>query len=466
MVFRLRDRLWAIACTTLLMAALPNDSGAQSRPPDAAGPELSASGSSAIPRPLTLSSAIEIARRSHPDLPIAEANLSVARAESMFAKVPSFNPELEVRAARGGGSLGSGSEGSIELGISQELELWGKRGARQAVATARSQASAAEWGAALQEIEFDVRARFAHTLFLQDRLQIVDELAGLDRRVVVATQARVRDGSMTPVTGRLTELDLLRLEVQVFRARAGLRQAIVALGLAMGRDLPESTLLSGDIQADTLRAPEDSVVVVALRVRGTGEVLRRRIAEGRAELALADREARPNLTVGAGLTRERRSFSADDFTGEPAIVGGIGGVQSTDKLWNIRFSAPLPLWQRNQAGRARASAEVLRREAEYARFRLRTQMEVQGRLRRFQDATGIYRLYLARSSRTRQDLVLIRDAYADGRISLDSYLTQKGRLVETLLGQLEAGEAYWDARSDLESSVGVDLARLEGGSAR
>ncbi len=463
MALRLTDRLAAIAMTTLLTITFIPDSLAQGPPRNGDEEAPTSAGPTRFPDPLTLSSAIEIARQSHPDLRLAAANLSVARAESMFARVPAFNPEMELRVARGGASLGSGAEGSFELGISQEVEWGGKRGARQAVATARSRSGAAEWDAKLQEIEFDVRARFARALFLRDRLQIVDELTGLDRRVVLAAQARVRDGSMTPVTGRLTELDLLRLEVQVLRARGELRQAIVALGLAMGREMPESARLSGELQADTLQAPGDSLVAFALRARRTGEVFRRRIAEGRAELSLADREARPNLTVGAGLTRERGSFSADDFTGDPAIIGGIAGVQSTDILWNVRVSAPLPLWQRNQAGRARASAEILLREAEYARYRVRTQMEVLGVLRRFHDTAGIYRLYLERSTRVRQDLVLIREAYADGRISLDSYLTQKGRLVETLLGQLEAGDAYWGARGELESSVGFELARLNAG---
>ena len=90
-----------------------------------------------------------------------------------------------------------------------------------------------------------------------------------------------------------------------------------------------------------------------------------------------------------------------------------------------------------------------------------------GRLvRRFQDATSLYRIYLDRSTRVRQDLTLIREAYADGRISLDSYLTQKGRLVDTLLGQLEAADAYWDARGELESAVGLDLAHINAGGAR
>lgn len=466
MASRLTLRFAAIACTALVATVLPERSTAGSRPAEFVAAPPSADTRWPVKDSLTLPAALTLAHMTHPDLGIARADLAIARAESTFAGVAAFNPQLEFQTARGGSSLGSGSEGSFDLGVSQEFEWWGKRSARRSLATARSLTSAAAWLAKAQEIESDVRARFERALFLQDRLALADELAALDRRVVLATQARVRDGSVTPITGRLTDLDLLRLEAQGRRARSDLRQALVALGLAIGRALPDRTRLSGVPRPDSLLVPEDSVVALALRVRGTGEVLRRQIIERRAELQLAEREGRPDLTLGLGLTRDRRTLSQDDFSGDPAIVRGITGASSTDRLWTARISVPLPLWQRNQAGRARAAADIGRSQSEYERYRLRTQIEALGAVRRFEDAAGLYQLYLERSTRVRQDLVLIHEAYADGRISLDSYLTQKGRLVDTLLGQLEAGDAYWDARGQLEAAVGLDLARLNAGGTR
>ena len=421
---------------------------------------------SPTPDPLTLPDAFDLAMQIHPDLRVAGANLAVARADSLFARVRAFNPEVQFQTSRGGRSLGSGSESSLELGVSQELELPGQRDARQSVATARSRTSAAEWSVKLQEIESDIRAKFERVLFLQDRLVTLDELESLDRHVAISSQARVRDGSITPLTGRLTELDLLRLEAQGRRTRADYRQALVGLGLAIGRPLPASIRLSGALDADSLQASEDSLVSLALRVRGEGALLRRQIEARRAELVLDRQLAKPNLTVGAGLTREHRSLSSDDFSGDPAIVRGISGARSTDNLWTARVSVPLPLWQKNQAGRARASAELARSQADYDRYRVRTQLEVLAAARRFQDVAGLYRLYLGHSTRVREDLVLIREAYADGRIPLDSYLTQKGRLVDTLIGQLEAADAYWDARGELEAAVGLDLAHLNAGGER
>ena len=452
MVSGLTRTLAVIACTVLMAPEASAGQPTTDLVPQAAAPES-----------LTLSAALNLARARHPDLRVARAGLDVARADSLFARLPSFNPEIELQTSRGGQSLGSGTDGSLELGASQELELWGKRGARQSVATARSRTSAAELLAKLQEIESGVRARFERALFLQDRAQTFAELIELDRRVVRSTDARVRDGSITPLTGRLTGLDLLRIEALGRRTRSDYRQALVALGIAIGTELLDPIRLSGAIVADSLRAPEDSVVALALRRRQESDVFRRQIDERRAELHLAQREGRPNVTLGAGLAIERQAFSGDDFTGDPAVVQGITGARDTDHLWRASVSVPLPLWQRNQAGRARALAEISRGQAEYDRFVSRTRLEVLATARRFEEAAGLYRLYLDRSVRVRQDLAMVRDAYADGRISLDSYLTQKGRLVDTLIGELEAADAYWEARGALESAVGLDLSHVNQG---
>ncbi len=445
MVYWLNRGLAALACTAVLSSA---------------GMAAHGHADAELPDTLTLPASLDFAREHNPEARGMRAALAVARAESTFAGIGQFNPVLEAQVSRGGKTLGSGTDGSVEIGLSQEVELWGKRGARQNVANSRTRTALAELAAKLQEIESEVRGRFQRSLFIQQRLEILTELGELDRRVVASTQARVRDGSITPLTGRLTDLDFLRIDTQLRRGRSDYRQALVALGLAIGQPLPESARLIGVIDADSLRVPEDSVVAAAVRIRLQGGVLLGRLDERRADLRLANREGRPNITLGAGLSVERQSFAGDDFSGDPAVVGGITGAKATDRIWRARVSVPLPLWQRNQVARARATAEVSRGKVEYEGFVSRLRLEALAATRRFEDATDLYRTYLEHSTRVRQDLAMVRDAYADGRIPLDSYLTQKGRLVDTLLAQLDAADSYWEARGALETAVGLALDRL------
>ncbi len=425
-----------------------------------ASAKSSANENAVVSDSLTLARAQALARVYHPDVRLARADLEVARADSTFAGNMSFNPELELGFLRGGESFGSGTDGSWEARLAQEFELWGKRGARQSVASAHTRTTLAELQARIQSVESDIRARFQRALFLQNRVGTFEEITELDRRVARSTRARVEDGTITPLTGRLTDLDLLRIEAQTLRARREAQQSLVSLGAAIGIEIPPTVKLVGGVVVDSLSAPDDSVVALALRSRRERSVLAHRIEEQREQLRLAQREGRPNLTVGARMVGERQTFDGSDFSGDPGVVGGIDGVRSTDYLWGVDVSIPLPLWQRNQAGRARADAEVKRGQIEYDRFVVLARFEVVGSVRRFEEATQLYRLYLERADQVRQDLAMVRTAYADGRISLDSYLTQKGRLVDTLLAELDAADAYWETRGDLESVVGTDLAHI------
>ena len=102
MASRLTHRLMAMGCIAVLVA------------------KIGYGVTSALAEPLTLPVALERALASHPDLRLAGADLAVARADSMFAGRPAFNPQLELQGSRGGGSAGGGSDHSVGLALSQE----------------------------------------------------------------------------------------------------------------------------------------------------------------------------------------------------------------------------------------------------------------------------------------------------------------------------------------------------------
>ncbi len=460
------------ACVLLAVAALMTPVLAASaamlaaRPP--AFPEAMSSGwtdslAPTVPNPLTLDAALQFSRTQHPDLAVLAAAASAVRADSIAAGIKPFNPELELGFARGGDSFTSGTDGTLDFALRQEIELWGKRAQRRAAAAARLHTTLAALEARRQQIESHARASFRRGLFLQGRLATLRDLAALDREVVTSTRARVRDESVTPLTGRLTELDWLRVEGELVKAESTYRQALVELALALGGHLPDALVLQGDSAIDTLRVSEDALVNAALARRRETAALRLRVAERQSELRVTQLEWKPNLTVGAGLAWERQSFGRSDFSSDPAIVGGIAQLSAHDHLWQARVIMPLPLWQKNQGAQARAAAEVLQARRELDRFVFQTGMDARAAVRRFNDAAHLCRLYETWSAPLWRDLALVRGAYVDGRIPLESYLTQRGRLVDTLLAQLEAQEGYWDARGELEAVVGADVTQLAAG---
>src|SRR5689334_16684692 len=54
-----------------------------------------------LPDTLTLPAALDFAREHNPEVRVMRAGLAVARAESTFAGIGQFNPELEAQVSRG-----------------------------------------------------------------------------------------------------------------------------------------------------------------------------------------------------------------------------------------------------------------------------------------------------------------------------------------------------------------------------
>src|SRR6185503_1161817 len=173
-----------------------------------------------------------------------------------------------------------------------------------------------------------------------------------------------------------------------------------------------------------------------------------RVEERRLEERLAVVEGRPEITVGAGLSWERQTLT--DHHGDSSL--------DQHQRWHGRLSVPIPLWQRNQAPRARAAAERALADADDARLAYEIRVQVEAAARRLEDAARAHQLYRGRSAQMRADLARVREAYRDGRIPLDSYLAEKGRLTEALISEWDAEAAYWSAHAALEAAVASDLA--------
>jgi outer membrane protein TolC len=397
---------------------------------------------------LSLDEALELALVRHPELGVAHAALQVERADSSAAGAAAHRPELGALFEQGGEDLGSGDDRTIEVGLTKQFEAAGQRSARKELAAARARAARSELDVRAQSVLLGVRAAFRRALLLEERLVRLSDLAALDRSVADAAEARVRDGSLTPFGGRMSRLDFVRAEAARLVTERELRQARLALATAIGADLGDSTRLEGTLAVDTLAIAETDAVAIALAARREAETLRLRVDERRAAHALTVREGRPNLSLGAGVVFEKQE---------------LAGLHDDGRLWRIEASVPLPLGSPNRAAQARAEAEVALAQAEAAGFETRTRLETIAAVRRFRDASTLYRLHRDLAPRVRDDLVLVREAYSDGRISLDTYLTEKGRLADAVRAELESADEYVAALDALESVSGVDLERLNAG---
>ena len=273
-----------------------------------------------------------------------DSSVDLARSEVLAVRTWS-NPELTLSEERGnGGSPGSDARETSAV-LSQEIEVGGRRGLRIAAA------------------ELGVRA--AQTSVAYERAQLRSEVLRAYSRVVAAE--RFRDARQRAAAG----LDDLA-------AVAGKRHKAGDLSGYESRRIAQASTQAG---ADAALAESEAR---AARVRLAGWVGDAALtAELDATPPLPDIPA-PSGDAGSAeleVLRARREQAAAQARAEnrlalPLSVGvGTKRVEDagiSDNVMIFELGVPLPLFDRNQAGRTRARAEADMAEARYQQALLQT----------------------------------------------------------------------------------------------
>lgn len=281
----------------------------------------------------------ELARRHHPLGIVVDADRRAAAADVAAARRWA-NPEIEFEVGQAQAREGDEEEGIGSISVRQPLEWPGKRSRRVAAASVAAEAIQADAAVALLSLEAEVRQaavdviiqRRAVEVARAGKASIADVLRVVERRVAA---------------GESGQADLLRVKVEDARAAQAVTDsereveiAYLALDALCTKAIPRAT---------SITIPEVALAADAADVQALADGhprlrhLRALVRQQRAELARERYEAAPEFSVGAFAERE-----AD-----------------TDNL-GVALGIEVPLWDRNQAGVARAGAHIARAEAEVA----------------------------------------------------------------------------------------------------
>ncbi|WP_297511403.1 TolC family protein [uncultured Caulobacter sp.] len=291
-----------------------------------------------LAEPLTLADALARARAGSPLVTAAEAAVAAAEGRARQAGRPP-NPEAGLQSENfaGSGPYGDFRSAETTLSVSQRLELGGKRRARQTAAVAEVEVARLGVSIARADLDQEVAVRYAEALAARDRLTLARETAQRAESLSKAAATLVEAGREPP-------LRAMRAEA-VSREAAAAVTAAEAEAVAARRALV--TLWNEATEAVELVEPAAAPVVVPPALVDPAETLDVRLARAHRLTARAviDREraaARPDLTVQAGVRRFEQ-------TGDRALVVG--------------FSAPIPVFDRNQGAVAAARADAAAAEA-------------------------------------------------------------------------------------------------------
>lgn len=323
------------------------------------------------------------------------------------------------------------------LGLSQPVELGGKRGKR--IAQARSALDAASAGSAdAQRVDrYEVRRAFWHAVRVRDRRALAEQASRRSEETVRISRVRFETQDISRADLEKVELEAMKLQNDLADARTEERGALAELLMRVGSGAPTLVSVSGDLAQRPVDPDEAKLVVLARQRRPDLRAARARADAARAALALAEAQAIPDLTVGVGYTR---SF---------AVAVG----DNPDSL-GVNLSLPLPLFHRNQGEIQKARIEADRAGHAADALEARIAQEVAAALSRYDTAGAKVDRYDGGAlQRADHALQVAESTWRAGDRSLLEYLEAERTWIELRGDYLDTLFELRQARYELERAV-------------
>jgi cobalt-zinc-cadmium efflux system outer membrane protein len=399
-------------------------------------------------QPLTIRQAIEEAIQHNLTLLAERSRLAVADAALVTARLRP-NPVTSASAdhldwlGTGFNEVNNGGPPEYALRVDVPFERGSKRDKRIAVASIERTIAEAEFANAVRQLQMDVTlacvdvlaARATRTV-VADTLHALEELSRVNR-------ARVTAGAIPPVESMRADVAMLQFRANAVRAELDLATATARLRTLLGRPVNDPVEL-----ADGLGGPDQSPVPELARVQEVALGSRpdlRALQLGRdrsiADLRLQEAIGRIDYTVGAEYRRQ-------------------DGVSGRSNSLGFFFSAPLPIWNRNQGEIARAGAQGDQAALQIDARRAEVQAEVQTAFHEFvttRDLVAAMQRDLLTPATSARDIAAY--TYRAGASSLLELLDAQRAFNDSMQSFLDAQASLRRAAARLNAAVGTEVVK-------
>lgn len=355
------------------------------------------------------------------------------------------NPTLDIQSATGS-LTGSPEDSSLSIGINQEFSLNGKLGLRREVGQRDAEVLQWQRDNAARLLKDEVATLVLDLSLAAKRHDLAVDLVKLNRDLEAVAGERFAAGDIPELDLNLAKVELARAEsrlLEVERERIPLRIKIASL-----TGLKEDELMLVDKPSVAIPMPQKAdLVTLALASRPDIQALARERDRAATESRLAYAEALPNLTAGVFAQWQRGATE----------LGGLSSTSSDTQL-GVRLSMPLPLFDRNTAGRSAARARQEAAEARLLALERNIAAEVEAAVARLSSAQRI--LTLLEQGVIRQlneNLKLTQDAYRLGEVGILSVIEEQKKFFEVNDGYLAALHDRNLACSKLETAAATNF---------
>jgi cobalt-zinc-cadmium efflux system outer membrane protein len=376
---------------------------------------------------LTLEDALERARAQAPGLRAAHAELAQAEAR---ARVPRLEANPVLEGAVGDRRTADRAPHDFSFGLSQELALGGRLGARRALADANVERSRAALAEALDRALREAALAYFRALQAGERVQVAEQVKADGDALLEAAERRF-------AAGDVAALDVNAARAAAARARADARAAEAARSGALGE---LGVLIGVEPRSELRLAPRP--------VPATPPAL---------DELLAAAESRPDLRAAAAAVLESdaegrlgRALAWPTVT----LLGRYEREERRDVLW-AGVALALPFWNRGRPERAAAAARASATRGQRAQLGVRARVEVETALAVYAARRGAVDALAEALPAVAENERLARRSYEEGQTGLPDVLLIRREGIELrealLQRRLEADEAW----VELQSRAGV-----------
>jgi outer membrane protein, heavy metal efflux system len=321
-----------------------------------------------------------------------------------------------------------------DLGIGYLIERGGKRQRRLQAARDETEVTRFQVRDAERNLAFSVAQQFIAALLAKSNLDFAAQNLESFRKTVEISETRYKAGDTSQGDLLRIKLQLLQFETDVSAARVALQQAMVSLRQLIGYDpVAADYEIIGELTYQPLAERLEQIQATALQTRPDLVAARQNIAAARSQTALAQANAKPDLTT---------TFS----------YSHTAGLSSASVFFNI----PLPLFNRNQGEIARTRfAET---QASYGAKAVEETVlkDVQVAYEQAKANEGIVDLYVSGYLKQAQQAREITDfAFRQGGASLIDLLDAQRSYRNTELGFRQTLANYAVALQQLRQAQGL-----------
>ncbi|QRN94733.1 TolC family protein [Archangium violaceum] len=354
---------------------------------------------------LTLEEVLALARQRAPALleaagRVAEARGPVAGASPLL----NGNPTLEVEA--GPRTLATGERApDVSVGLTQPVELGGKRGARLEAARAGLARETAHQRDTERRVLGEVAGTFLRALHARERLRLAREAEAAARDVSQSTQRRFEAGDVPVVDVNVARVALARARADAASAEGDEAALLGELSGLLGLSAEAPLGVRGDLSALASRSEE---LPPTPSERPDITALEAELEEAKAEQRLGEGSAWPDLNVGVRYEQE----------GDERVLLGALGVS-------------LPLFARGQSARVTGEARVRRLQQALEAARRTQSVQVRAALARYhKDREAVELLEREALPLLADNEQLARKSYEAGEMGLAEFLIVRRDVLE------------------------------------